>query len=111
MTMASSKWARGAFVGTAVVLVAATGVGVATFVGGLGIGVAEEPGQSLNVPALNVTPAPTGQGTPSPSSSPTTSAGSPAVVDGPAPVTVPLDDHGGDRPGHKDSGGSSSSDH
>ena len=66
-----------------------------------GAGIADEEGRPLDVPAVSVTPGPSS--TPSP-----TADDSPDVVDAPAPVSVDLDDHGGDngnRGGNDDNSG------
>ncbi len=73
------------------VVACATAVLAVTFVSGLGI--ADEAGKPLGVPAVAVSPGPSS--VPSPTPTPTTDA--PNVVDAPPPVVVELDDHGGDN--------------
>lgn len=65
-----------------------------------GIGFADAAGQRLDVPAVSVVPTPSSTSIPTPTPTPTNDNDdddSPVVVPGPPPVTVELDDHGGDR--------------
>ena len=69
-----------------------------------GIGFADAAGERLDVPAVSIVPTPADEGTPTPTP---TNDDEPDIVDGPPPVTVDLDDHGGDR----DRGGDDNSRH
>lgn len=63
-----------------------------------GAGTANQAGKPLGVPAVSITPGPSAAPTPTPD---------PSVVEGPPPVAVQLDDHGGDN-GNSGSGNSGS---
>jgi len=87
----------GTWIVVGVVALAATVLAI-VFVSGLGV--ADEAGRPLGVPGVAVTPGPSRTPTPTP-----TADDSPDVVDAPPPVTVQLDDHGGDN-GNSGSGNS-----
>lgn len=71
-----------------------------------GFRISDEAGRPLGIPAVAVSPGPSTTPTPTPSAD-----DSPDVVDAPPPVTVQLDDHGGDgHGGGDDSGKGGSSD-
>jgi hypothetical protein len=67
-----------------------------------GLGLADAAGRPLDVSAVSIVPSavpsapPSAAPTPTPTSTPSDDGG-PAVVTGPPPVTIELDDHGGDR--------------
>lgn len=96
-------------IGTLAIVAATLGVVLAS-----GLSLADAAGRPLDVPGVSITPMPSGASSPSPGpTSPSTGQGSddpyPEVVTAPDPVTVTLDDHGGDNHGGggSDDGGNS----
>lgn len=67
-----------------------------------GFRISDEAGRPLGIPAVAVSPGPSATPTPTPTPS---ADDSPDVVDAPPPVTVQLDDHGGDGHGGGDNSG------
>ena len=79
--------------------VLAIGLGIAF---ATGLGVADAAGQPLDVPAVSISPSPVQSAEPIPTAVPTPSFSpndddNPEIVTPPPPVTVELDDHGGER--------------